>query len=200
MAGGFPAPNDCSLGRLRSYTQTYSQGTGHLEPFPSSICAVDYEKTLQNAVLSVSPGNTLRGCYFHYKQALWRRLSHSDLVPEYKVNGSAVRKSFQMIGALHCLPSGDIDMVWRLLHPTLPAEMSDFADYLEYTCLGTSAHPPLFSQMSWNQWDATLCGLPRSSNITEGWHNSFSSLVNCTHPTIWTFLEALKQTASSVTT
>ena len=29
-----------------------------------------------------------------------------------------------------------------------PAEMSDFADYMEYTWLGTSARPPLFSQIS----------------------------------------------------
>ena len=70
--------------------------------------------------------------------------------------------------------------------------MNDFADYMEYTWLGTSARPPLFSHISWNQWDATLCSLPRSSNIAEGWHNGFRSLVNCTHPTIWKFLEALK--------
>ena len=40
--------------------------------------------------------------------------------------------------------------------------------------------------------------LPRSttpfhaSNMTEGWHNGFQSLVRCTNPTIWTYLDAIK--------
>ena len=34
--------------------------------------------------------------------------------------------------------------------------------------------------------------LPRSSNIAEGWHLRFKSLVHCTHPTHWIFLDANK--------
>ena len=47
----------------------------------------------------------------------------------------------------------------------------------------------------WNQWDATICSvcrLPRSSNLAEGWHNGFKSLVTCTNTTMWSFLDALK--------
>ena len=82
--------------------------------------------------------------------------------------------------------------VWRLLLPTLLPEMSSFADYMDYTWIGTSLRAPLSNQWSWNQWDATLLGIPRSSNFAEGWHNGFKSLVGCSHPTIWEFLEALK--------
>ena len=90
------------------------------------------------------------------------------------------------------LPNGDVDMVWRLLLPTLLPEMSSFADYMDYTWIGTSLRAPLSNQWSWNQWDATLLGILRSSNFAEGWHNGFKSLVGCSHPTIWEFLEALK--------
>ena len=31
-----------------------------------------------------------------------------------------------------------------------------------------------------------------SSNIAEGWHLGFKSLVQCTNPTLWSFLDALK--------
>ena len=34
--------------------------------------------------------------------------------------------------------------------------------------------------------------MPRSSNMAEGWHKGFKSLVRCSNPTIWTFLDALK--------
>ena len=97
-----------------------------------------------------------------------------------------------LIGALPFLPNGDVDMAWTLLRPTLPPEMSSFADYMDYTWIGTSSRAPLFNQWSWNQWDDTLLGIPRSSNIAEGWHNGFKSLVGCFHPTIWKLLEALK--------
>ena len=63
---------------------------------------------------------------------IWRKLSQSDLVPEYKVDGSEARKSFQMIGALPFLPNGDVDIAWRLLRSTLSPEMSSLADYMEY--------------------------------------------------------------------
>ena len=34
--------------------------------------------------------------------------------------------------------------------------------------------------------------MPRSSNMADGWHDGFKSLVRCSNPTIWTFLDALK--------
>ena len=63
---------------------------------------------------------------------------------------------------------------------------------LEYTWLGTSSSDPLFDKLGWNQWDATICGLHRSSNLAEGWHNGFKSIVNCSNSTIWNFMDALK--------
>ena len=41
-------------------------------------------------------------------------------------------------------------------------------------------------------YDVCLAGLPRSSNLDEGWHNGFQALLGCTNPTIWSFLSALK--------
>ena len=107
-----------------------------LGPFIPDSVLLDYEKALQNAVLTVWPGTTLRDYYFHYKQALWRSLAKSDFLPEYKVAGSDVRKSFQIIGAFPFLPNGDVDMTWRLIRPTFPPEMSSFADYMAYTWVG----------------------------------------------------------------
>ena len=75
----------------------------------------DYELGLRNAVRSIWPGATLRGCYFHFTQCLWRRFTQSDLVPEYQVPGSDVRKAFKMVGALPFVPLGDVEMAWRHL-------------------------------------------------------------------------------------
>ena len=70
--------------------------------------------------------------------------------------------------------------------------MADFVRYFESTWLGTTARRAQFPPSSWNHNDASLARLPRSSNMAEGWHNGFRSLVRCTNPTIWTFLDAMK--------
>ena len=152
----------------------------------------DYELGLRNAVRSIWPGATLRGCYFHFTQCLWRRFAQSDLVPEYQVPGSDVRKAFKMVGALPFVPLGDVEMAWRHLKPTIPDDMAPFTSYFETTWMGTSATEPLFDTWSWNQNEAVLAHLPRSSNIAEGWHNGFKNLVGCSHPTVWKFLDSLK--------
>ncbi len=57
----------------------------------SILC--DFEKGLHNALHSIFPSTTVRGCYFHFKQALLRKMQAFDLVPEYKVLSSPVMTS-----------------------------------------------------------------------------------------------------------
>ena len=76
--------------------------------------------------------------------------------------------------------------------PTIPFDMGNFARYFEYTWIGTTGQRALFPPSAWNHHDASLALLPRSSNMAEGWHNGFRSLVRCSNPTIWSFLDALK--------
>ena len=180
MAGGFLAPTSYALlpGKTEVLYTNLSEELDTLGLLTPDSVLLEYKQALQNAVLTVWPGTTLRGCYFHYKQALWRKLAKSYLVLEYKVAGSDVRKSFLIIWALLFLPNGDVGMTWRLRCPTLNPSSSDV-----FLCRLHGLHL---------DWDATLLGLSRSSNIAEGWHNGFKSLVDCSHPTIWKFLEALK--------
>ena len=75
-----------------------------------------------------------------------------------------------------------------LTYPPLPT-------YFEYTLThGLAPAPaPTFAIPSLNQHDASLIRLPRSSDIAEGWHHGFNSMLSCNHPTIWKFMEALKK-------
>ena len=98
----------------------------------------------------------------------------------------------QNIGALPFLPIEDVVDAWIELKPTIPFDMDDFARYFEYTWIGTTGQRALFPPSAWNLHDASLALLPRSSNMAEGWHNGFRSLVRGSNPTIWSFLDALK--------
>ena len=57
--------------------------------------------------------------------------------------------------------------------------------------MGTPNRPALFEPSCWNQYDVCLAGLPRSSNLAEGWQNGLRALLGCTNLTIWSFLTAL---------
>ena len=82
--------------------------------------------------------------------------------------------------------------IWRHLKPLLPIDMAEFASYYENTWIGTSTTNPNFAPHMWNQHEAAQMRIPRSSNIAEGWHHGFHSMLSCSKPTIWKFLDCLK--------
>ena len=78
----------------------------------------DYEIGFHNAVTNTWPNTTVRGCHFHYMQALWRHLQRLDLVPEYQVENSPIRAAFKMLTVLPFVPENLITTAWRQLRPT----------------------------------------------------------------------------------
>ena len=147
---------------------------------------------MMDAVEQVWPATTVRGCYFHHKQALFRKLQQHNLVEEYRVPESDIRRYFQMMGAIAFVPEDDVPTAWRFLKPLLPLDMVEFSSYFENTWIGTSSRDPTFARSKWNLHDSTKMLLPRSSNLAEGWHHGFHSMLSCNNPTIWKFLECLK--------
>ena len=97
-----------------------------------------------------------------------------------------------MMGAIAFVPEQDVEQTWRLLKPLLPADMDSFSSYYERTWIGSSTQNPLFAKEMWNQHDASQMLLPRSTNIAEGWHRGFNSMLSCSNPTLWKFLDCLK--------
>ncbi|XP_029344148.1 uncharacterized protein LOC115033845 [Acyrthosiphon pisum] len=55
---------------------------------------------------------------------------------------------------------------------------------------------PLFSIKIWNCYSMLDDNIPRTNNSVEGWHNSFNSMLSAHHPSIWTFITALKKEES----
>ncbi|XP_046557771.1 uncharacterized protein LOC124266959 [Haliotis rubra] len=53
----------------------------HLQP---PILQIGFEKAVANAAHAVFDGVEIRGCYFHYAQALWRKIQNRGLTSRYK--------------------------------------------------------------------------------------------------------------------
>ena len=97
-----------------------------------------------------------------------------------------------MVGAIAFVPDEDVDDTWRLLKPLLPPDMIEFTRYYEATWIGSSGSRPTFAHDMWNQDATGRSLLPLSINIAEGWHRGFNSMLGCSNPTIWKFLDCLK--------
>jgi hypothetical protein len=53
--------------------------------------------------------------------------------------------------------------------------------------------PSTFPIELWNCHASVLGDLPKTNNAVEGWHRAFSSLLNAQHPSIWKFIDGLKE-------
>ncbi|XP_071108948.1 uncharacterized protein [Haliotis cracherodii] len=82
----------------------------HLNLQPHNL-QIDFEKAFANAALAVFDIIQIRGCYFHFSQALWRRVQHPGLVSRYK-DDADFRKLVERAKALPLVPLHQIDNVW----------------------------------------------------------------------------------------
>ena len=45
----------------------------------------------------------------------------------------------------------------------------------------------------WNQYDATLAGVAKTNNVSEGWHNRFRIVVGKHHPDLYSAFKELQK-------
>lgn len=96
------------------------------------IIQIDFEKAVINAVSQIFPNSSIRGCYFHFTQAIWRGVQRYGLINEYKESESIGRLVRRALG-LPFLPLSSIDDVWMRVIGECPPECQEFIDYVTST-------------------------------------------------------------------
>ena len=61
-------------------------------PYSPQSVLCDFELAIHNAVEAVWPSTAIRGCFFHYEQAMNRKLQQHNLMEENRVPDSDVRR------------------------------------------------------------------------------------------------------------
>jgi hypothetical protein len=76
--------------------------------------------------------------------------------------------------------------------------MNELLTYFEHTFIRGrrlrgrgETYGPAFPPSTWNQRNAALDCIARTTNSAEGWHHGLQRLFSCHHPTMWTFLKGL---------
>jgi len=154
---------------------------------------MDYERAAINAVTEVFPEVQVKGCSFHFRQALMRKVHQVGLKNVYEEGSCypSARTWLRMIMAMSMLPAFAVPIVWNGLKNPLPtgnvqvdSKLQEFASYFGATWVHGDFQPQL-----WTHYDHLG---PRTTNLAEGYHNSLNSRFGMPHPALRTFLDWLQ--------
>jgi len=160
----------------------------------TSYLICDFEMAAINAVTAVFPELTIKGCSFHFRQALMRRLQNLGLRSVYhsETEYPSVRNWLREIMAMSMLPSFAVPLAWQVMkqHPvtgssTVDSQCASFAEYFNTTWVIGD-----FSPAMWTHFDHLG---PRTTSLAEGWHNSLNSQFGMPHPSLQSFLNWLQK-------
>ena len=205
----------CLYALLPNKTEkTYSRLLDALDTFapdckPDKVL-LDFEIAPINAFQKHHPTSILSGCYFHLTQNFVRKIGELGLKKLVSENHE-VALALKMIPALAFERSEQIEKSFELI----VEEITNVADQqsldsfviekIDELCLYFQTNyikcpllnrPATFPPQIWNQRDAAIEGIARTTNAVEGWHYGIQALFSGSHPGIWKLLTNLQKDAA----
>ena len=160
---------------------------------------LDFERATINAVQKNFPSVEVRGCFFHLQQCIWRHIQRLGLVTAYRERDGKFALSAKSLAALAFVPVPDVYAAFTelLSSSSFDPRMDEVVEYFENTWIGRlsalgSRQDPIFEVQLWNVYERTKNGEYRTNNNVEGWHRRFQSVLQCSNPTIFKCIDAIK--------
>lgn len=98
----------------KSYEHVFRFINSNLLELKPKMFITDFEKALRNSLTKVFPEVRLKGCWFHFCQAMRRKLGKmSELAKRIRSLDSA-KRIFQKLLALPLLPSHEIEKAFNI--------------------------------------------------------------------------------------
>ena len=169
---------------------------GLLEKFGDTgqkkLVLTDFELAAIDTIGDVFNEYTVKGCTFHFRQALMRKVSELGLRGTYISGVPVVQDWIRKIMGLMLLPEVFVIYAWQKLRnppilesAELKTQLAAFSSYFEKTWMNGS-----FTIRLWNHYDNVG---PRTTNLAEGWHNSLNYSLGMPHPSASNFLHWLQK-------
>lgn len=143
---------------------------------------IDFEKAAINGIEEIFPEAIIKGCNFHFNQALWRKVQELGLVTVYKEDQN-VRNHIRMCAALAHLPENTLYDAWLEIMETAPdsALMTKFYDYFVENWLDNNLFWLVYKERH------------RTTNAVEGWHNRLNKKVSKANPNIYELMKVIEE-------
>ena len=116
------------------------------------------------ALRQVFPQSRIRGCSFHFRQAIYRRVQHESLKAQYEDETSPIRRWIRQLLAMSALPEFVVPLAWSWLSsppsvdPLTDVKTCRLAEYFESTWIQGDFPPTL-----WTHFDNARPTLPKDS-------------------------------------
>lgn len=151
---------------------------------------IDYERACIKAFQTVFPKTRIKGCFFHYTQAIWKNVKKHGLAgKQYRGNA---RKIIRIIMALPLLNPEDMADTWTLIDNLIinskNKKLAQLKIYFNRTWYSKHSNA-MFSQSMWNHHGNFKT---RTNNHLEGWHNILNKHLMVKHPNLYKLLTVLK--------
>ena len=152
----------------------------------------DFELAAIQAIQEVFVGARVKGCTFHFRQAVYRHVQQLGLAWAYEDSTNPLRDWIRQLMSFTALPTFAVPMVWSwMMNPPsvgnfiIDSKARRLAEYFERTWLTGSLPPSL-----WSHYDNNG---PRTTNVAEGWHNGLNTRFGVSHPSLRLFLDWLQR-------
>lgn len=140
---------------------------------PSSVMA-DYEDSLRAAVREMWPSAAIRGCWFHFAQAIFRMAK--------KLGVSLVPADMNLV-------------MMAMTLPLLPqAKVAEGMQFVQSQMSGASGKKfGLYLKEQWGQKNISVFGFEaRTNNLAESFHRNLMRHIKVAHPGVWAFVDHLR--------
>nr|ACE75420.1 hypothetical protein GIP_L8_0340 [Glyptapanteles indiensis] len=165
----------------------------------------DFERAIISAVGKVYDQSVMKGCFFHFRQAIWRSIQKCGLQGPYAADAEYAL-NLRMLAALSFVPEDHVVAAYTELtssryYTDNAEEWDGILEYFERTWVGTlnrrnRRSVPLFPVGLWNHYETTLNHAERTNNSVEGWHNGFRNRAVVAHVNTWKFIDLLRDCQS----
>ena len=162
---------------------------------PSSVI-IDFELGAFNAFKTMFNDANVQYCYFHLTQNLQKAVKKNPY-HELLKNDVNARNLVLMLKALAFVPVNQVVETFDLISELAWGDLEPIRIYFENTYVCTwkirrlpRRQPehyradPRFPPQTWNMFDRTREGLPRTKNAVEGWHRGLRDALGHDHPTM----------------
>ncbi|CAF2617287.1 unnamed protein product [Rotaria sp. Silwood2] len=160
------------------YDEIFNVILQHVSGRPKSI-TIDFEKAVENVIKNKLPMTSISGCFFHFKQCLWRKIQNLGL-QELFVDNSEARRYLKTFGCLSLIPEASVILEFERIQISAPDSIANFVDYFEDTFIGrlirnNRRRAARFSINMWNCFSRLAEDLPRTNNSSEGWNRAIKN-------------------------
>lgn len=164
--------------RMFELLKTHARSMG--KTFDPPTFQLDFEVSMLKSIEARFPTATVKGCYFHFAQCLWRKVQELGLSSHY--GEPEVKRLIKSCAALGLVPLQRIDDAWLEIdsdspgpeHPAHEA-IEQFKEYFINTWLENDS---VFPRTLWNHYRNFGA---RTTNHIEGWHQGLNRIVRKSH-------------------